>query len=376
MTSVHQATDVRIFVKECRSLSHYGWKVTLIAPHDRQEEKDGVTIVPVAQPAHRWQRMTALLRQSYLAALRINAPIYHLHDPELIPVGILLRLRGKIVIYDVHENLALQIRSKDWIPSWAKSLLSLGTEVLENAAALFFDGIVAATPSIGHRFPAAKTTVVQNFPFLMENKQEGLSSTGKDFFPIMYVGRIAKERGAFEMLETLDLLGDPTIKLLMAGNVASEALLQMMKRHPGWHYVDFRGWLNHGQVQEMLGKGRIGLVILHPEPNYLKSYPIKLFEYMAAGIPVIASDFPLWRSIVEKASCGLLVDRQNPAAIARAIRWLMAHPQEAAAMGKRGRQAVEEHYNWPREERKLLALYDRLAAGLDNLSTVKQKEAW
>jgi glycosyltransferase involved in cell wall biosynthesis len=115
-------------------------------------------------------------------------------------------------------------------------------------------------------------------------------------------------------------------------------------------------------VNALLSHARAGLVVLHPTPNYLDSYPVKLFEYMSAGLPVIASDFPLWRRIIEDSCCGLLVDPRDPSAIARAMTWLLEHPDEAENMGQSGLRAVLSKYNWADQSRRLLAMYARLTA--------------
>lgn len=78
---------------------------------------------------------------------------------------------------------------------------------------------------------------------------------------------------------------------------------------------------------------------------------------MSAGIPVIASDFPLWKEIVEGSGCGLLVNPLDPEAIAEAIKWLLENPEKAETMGKRGRKAIEECYNWDKESVKLISFY-------------------
>jgi hypothetical protein len=132
---------------------------------------------------------------------------------------------------------------------------------------------------------------------------------------------------------------------------------------PQWRHVQWRGKLDRNGVASLLNRVQVGLVVLHPEQNFVVSHPIKLFEYMAAGIPVIASDFPLWRSIIQEAGCGLLVDPFDTRALATAIEHLMTNRDEAEAMGWRGRKAVEERLNWANEERNLLSFYSSLLVG-------------
>ncbi|MCY4211547.1 MAG: glycosyltransferase, partial [Gammaproteobacteria bacterium] len=105
---------------------------------------------------------------------------------------------------------------------------------------------------------------------------------------------------------------------------------------------------------------RAGLVLYHPTPGILNAYPTKMFEYMSVGLPVIASDFPAWRHIVDRAECGLLVNPLEPSAIADAMLWLLNNPQEAERMGRRARKAAEEFYSWEREGDKLIRLYKKL----------------
>jgi glycosyltransferase involved in cell wall biosynthesis len=149
-------------------------------------------------------------------------------------------------------------------------------------------------------------------------------------------------------------------ELRLAGTYSPESLRDAVIELPGWERVRELGFLDRRAVKQALNQVRAGLVLFYPEPNHVYAGPNKMFEYMAAGIPVIASDFPLWREIVEGAGCGRLVDPLDPRAIADAIEYLLSHPEEAEAMGRNGRRAVEERYNWKNEEKKLLALYKEL----------------
>lgn len=361
-TSVHPPFDIRIFYKECKTIIQAGYKAVLIVPHDRDEKIDGVQIRAVFKAENRLERMTRVLGEMYRGAIRENADIYHFHDPELIPVGLLLKLHGKRVIYDVHENYSQTLLSKEWIPPQFRPIITRMVVFEELVGTRFFDGIVAATPSIAARFPTSKTVTVQNFPFYNSGSIPNSSIPYNEReMVIAYVGVISASRGVKEMIQAVALLPQQLeVKLKLAGIFSPSNLEDEVRTFSGWNRVDFVGWQFHKDIMAMLGKARIGLVVLHPSPNHIKSQPNKLFEYMSAGLPVIASDFPLWREIIERAGCGLLVNPLDTRAIAEAIRWLLEHPSEAEAMGKQGQKAVFEYYNWEGEAKKLLAFYNKI----------------
>lgn len=358
LTSVHSASDVRIFYKECRTLAAAGYEVVLIAPHDRNELLEGVRIRCVPRANGRASRMTRGAWQVFRAAWRERGDVYHIHDPELIPVGLLLTLCGRRVIYDVHEDLPLQISGKYWIPVWTRRGVSWAAAGLEAVGSRLFRGIVAATPSIAARFPPRKTVTVHNFPDVGELVSP-ISRPFADRPPhVAYVGGIAAIRGIREIIESVAKLPEAlNARLVLAGRFYPPELLGSVRGMPGWGKVDYRGWQSRGELGELLAKVRVGLVVLHPRPNFLDSYPTKLFEYMSAGLPVVASDFPLWRGIVEGIGCGFVVDPLDPKAIAEAVQWLLENPTEAEAMGERGRKAIEGKYNWSIEANKLTRYY-------------------
>jgi glycosyltransferase involved in cell wall biosynthesis len=292
------------------------------------------------------------------AALHEKADLYHLHDPELIPVGLVLRLFGKRVVYDVHEELPKQIMSKYWIRPWLRYWLAKLADAAESISARTFDAVVAATPAIAARFPESKAIVVQNFPILEELTIGERAPYAERSFRIACIGGITEIRGIKEIVRAMTMIPQKLdAKLLLAGIIAPPELENELKAMPGWDRVNFLGWQSRDGVARALGESRVGSVLLHPQPNYLESYPIKLFEYMSVGIPVVASDFPLWREIVQGTGCGILVDPLNPKAIADAIQWLLEHPKESESMGLRGQQAVRSRFNWNSEAKKLLHVY-------------------
>ncbi len=363
LSSVHTSSDIRIFHKECISLLKMGYIVSLIAINNKDEIVDGVQIRALSQIENRFKRMTKGIWRVYQMAVKEDALVYHFHDPELIPIGLLLKLRGKKVIYDVHEDTPKQIMKKKWIPTRLLLTVSIGTALLEWLSALFFDGIVAATPAIARNFPISKTITVQNFPMIHELEMVSEQPIPYEKRPLLvsYIGMISEIRGINEMIRSIGMIpSNIQVRLKMAGSYYPSGLEQDIKQLPGRERVDFLGWLSRKQVYDLLGQTRIGLVLFHPVPNHIEAQPSKLFEYMSAGIPVITSDFPLWREIVEGTGCGLLVDPLDPRAIAETIQWLLEHSDEAVKMGKNGQKAVQEKYNWDIEAKKLVDFYYKI----------------
>lgn len=362
LASTHPSFDTRIFHKECKTLANAGYRVTLLVPHDGDEVVNGVRIRSVPKPKVGRERLSKTLGYLYRAALT-EAPeaIYHFHDAELIFHMFLLKVRGRRVIYDAHEDTPKQVMYQHWIPRLLRHPVSLVMRLAEWLGGRWFDGIIAAEPGILKRFPAKRTVLVQNFPLLDELFSTVSMPYAERPLRITYVGGITRKRGVEEMLAAIDRLpATLRAELVLGGLFHPAALEDEVRQMPGSERTDIRGWLQREQVVEVLAETRVGIVTLHPTPKYLDSYPTKLFEYVSAGLPVIASDFPQWRRLVEEAQCGVLVDPLDPEAIAEAMQWMLEHPDEAAAMGARGREAVRDRYSWEQEAPKLLAFYEDL----------------
>lgn len=365
-STVHPRHDTRIRLKEVATLAECYGSVTLVVQDglgDEVEDAGRVIIRDIGLAGGRLRRALQGGWRMWRMARQIRPLVSHFHDPELLLVALALKLTGSTVIYDAHEDLPRQILSKRWIASWLRRPIAALAAAAMWFAGRALDSIVAATPSIADRFPKRKTTTVQNFPLLNELRKPHDREVAERLATAVYVGVITEMRGAREMVQAIDRVpGRHRLRLAMAGTFMPHALAKDLAAEPGWAKTEVMGFLGRPDLARLLNDARMGLVLFHPAPNHIDAQPNKLFEYMSAGIPVIASDFPLWRKIVDEAGCGLLVDPLDPEAIAEAMCWVMDHPEEAEDMGRCGREAVEQQYHWQPEAEKLLALYDKLLA--------------
>lgn len=357
LSTVHDIRDTRVTYKECAHLRQAGFDVALMSCVDESTELGGVPIIGIGRARNRPHRMLVKTVTMLRRALAERADVYHFHDPELIPVGLALKAFGKTVVYDVHEDVPKQILHKFWIKDAIKKPLAAATRFVEGVGARAFDLLVTATPSIAERFPAHKTIVCQNFPELdlASSRNETPFADRQNAF--VYVGGLSRQQGLFEMLAAFEQLPETETGVL-AGKFKQSQDEAMAT--PGWRHVRWPGVLTRPEVVEILRDGRVGLVLNHPITNYIDAYSTKMFEYMACGLPVICSNFPLWTKIVSESGCGEAVDPFDTDAVAAALNRYLDDPDLAARTGEAGRQAIMASYNWTAEVDKLIGAYDSL----------------
>jgi glycosyltransferase involved in cell wall biosynthesis len=362
LTSVHPRDDVRIFLKECQSLVRLGYDVHLVVADGLGDSvQSAVHVHDVGKPRGRLSRVFQVTSRVLRQALALDADVYHLHDPELLLICRALKRRGKKVIFDAHEDVPKQILGKHYLPVPVRAAIAWSFARFENYVCRRLDGVIAATPTIREKFKAIQAHVVDvnNYPILGE--LDPPAEAGPRGKVVCYVGNIAAIRGIQEMVQAMALTRSGA-RLDLVGEFSELTTLQEVRRHEGWHRVRQCGVLDRSGVRDVLAHARAGLVTLHPAPNYVEALPIKMFEYMAAGVPVVASNFPLWMDIVEGAKCGVCVDPLDPAKIAEAIDQFVTQPEMGQEMGRNGRLAVLSRYNWAQEEQKLDQFYRRLCA--------------
>jgi len=362
LTSVHQVFDVRIFHKEAKSLAKAGYDVTLIAQHIKDEVVDGVKIIAIPKSFKRFSRVSITDIRILISAFKQEADIYHFHDPELIPVGVLLKLSGKKVIYDVHEDLPEQIMSKYYIPHWQRKPLAALVKLFEKTISNMFDYIITATDSIKEKFKEHVSVItIGNFPIIdIDKTYDGNIDREKNSSLIVYVGGLTKVRGISQIVYALEYL-PKAVELMLLGEFSPKPYEDEIRNLKGFEKVRYLGSVDFEEVNGYLSAADIGIICFMAEKNHINSRPTKLFEYMEACLPVVASNFPLWREIIDKSSCGICVDPANPEEISDAIKYLIEYPEKAKEMGENGRKAVLERYNWDKESKKLLAIYEELS---------------
>ncbi|MDZ3831671.1 MAG: glycosyltransferase [Sphingopyxis sp.] len=363
LTSAHSRFDTRIFRKMCNSSVEAGYSVSQIVADGKgnQTSESGVSIVDVGRPRGRLDRMFGATRKVRDAALALNADLYHLHDPELIPIGLTLKRRGKRVVFDFHEDVPKQLLSKPYLNPVVSRLLSWIFARYEAWAVTKFDAIIGATPTITKKFSdrVRRAENINNFPQLGE-LESSLPWDGKAN-EIAYVGGISAIRGIVELVEAVENTKSRA-RLNLVGDFGDSDSERRAKNQIGWEQVNPVGFLDRAGVRDILARSVAGMVTFLPLPNHVDAQPNKMFEYMSAGIPVIASDFPLWREIIVGYDCGICVDPQDPAAIAAAIDTLLSDRARAEQLGRNGRAAVQAVFNWSREKEKLLQLYKEILA--------------
>ncbi|WEJ63148.1 glycosyltransferase family 4 protein [Thiomicrorhabdus lithotrophica] len=366
MTSVHSRYDIRIFIKMCSSLAeNKDFEVFLVVADGLGDEmKNGVNIVDVGKTKGRWKRMFLTTKKVFKSAQNLAGDIYHLHDPELIPTGLKLLKQNKNVIFDAHEDLPKQIKGKPYLPSVLRSVLPYLVEWYEKYATPKFTYIITATPTIRDKFLNYTTTAIDinNFPIageLMTVSKAGNRKSNQ----VCYIGAITKIRGIDEMLQAISSLEG--VSLVLVGKFAEPNLEDSLKKTRDWENVVETGFLNREGVKDVLSNSFAGLVTLLPSPNHIDSLPNKMFEYMSAGVPIIASDFPLWKQIIDETGCGIHVNPENPEEIKTAISYLMKNPEEARKMGENGYNAILTKYNWASQLAKLNGIYETILVAGD-----------
>jgi hypothetical protein len=366
LSSVHDAFDARIFHKECTTLAAAGYDVVYICPHAADQTLNGVRIRCVPIPLRgRGERMTTTAFQLASAAAEEAASLYHFHDPELFPVAFFLAARGHAVVYDDHEDLPLAMGIKTYLPRWARVILAPLARIGEPVLARICAAVVVPAEYMKTRFLRAgvrRVVAIHNYPITSHFHSRSPVERASRELNIIYAGSLSSFRGIDTNVKAMSLLPERVrARLVLCGGWDPPELLEELRADPGFARTEYKGVVAHTDLAARIEQADVGIATLQPTKAYMRALPTKLFEYLALGLPVVVSDFPAWRKLVEANHCGICVDPSDAASIARAITYLHDHPEERRRMGENGR-AVSAAYTWESEGRRLVALYEEILA--------------
>ena len=356
LTTVHHPLDPRIFYKQVQSLRRAGFDVHLVAQRDRSDVVDGVPVTALPPTSGRYRRLP-LLREAYRAALALEADLYHLHDPELIPVGYALKRKtGAKVVYDMHEDYR-----------WHGPVEGRLIRAMERWCFSWVDHVVVANASEMDVMRGVPATEIANAFLPPPGSAPAPKPTPEGPMELLYAGVQGRARGLFNLLDVARQVQEAELpwrlSLVGACYVArdrAEAEAQIRERHLGG--VRRAGWDRYLPWPEMVPffqAAHVGMALFTPHPNYVRKTLTKFYEYLHFGLPILCSDFPHWRTFIERHRCGAVVDPGRPVEALRVLREWYEKPDLYARLSANAAEAAPR-YEWAKMEARLLDLYRRL----------------
>ncbi len=367
LSTVHTWNDTRIFQRMCKSLARKGFDVHFIVPcndWDQPQEIDGVTIHPLPRTAGRLGRATVSAYRVFRTTRKLRADICHFHDPELMWIGILLRLYGHRVIYDVHEDFVGDVVEKSWIPRPLRRTVGWLVSSLEAVVARVVSGVVTAGSDIQQRLGRHTDNCisVQNYPDL--NAFPKLTNATEAEPPqVVFLGGMNRTEVPQSLIRAIELIpSDLEFEFVWGGKRSDPEVLAGLRKRRGWSRVKFLDFVPFAKVNELMRHARAAVVLYADAPNNYSIRSNRLFETMAVSLPIIGPSYGDWTAFLQQHACGLPVDPHSPQEIATAIERVLRNREEAHDMGAAGRTAVEREFNWASELDRLVQLYRKLLA--------------
>lgn len=353
ISTVHPLFDDRIFYKECVSLATI-YEVYLVVGHPSNEVIHGVNIIALPLTRSRWARFFVGSICAFRKALSVKPDVVHIHDPELLWIGVLFRILGKKTVYDVHEDVAKQILYKNWLGvHWIRVIISKIVMGVEKLASLFFNRIVVVTNDIKNNFPASKTVLVRNFPRLDLIKSSVSIELIKDSKVVIYIGSLSKERGILELVNAMEFI---PAELWLLGPWDNEGYENECRNAEGWNKTQYFGVKKLEVVYEYLKSADVAVALLYPAKNYVTSLPVKAFEYMALGIPMVISNFPYWKEVFQ--GCAVFANPHDSIDIANQINLLLTDKEISDSISTQAMAKIQREYSWEIESQHLLEMYE------------------
>lgn len=347
VTVVHHPQDARIYFREINALLNRGHQVSFAAAFDSfpvNELDSRIELITITRSSGRKRIKSLLDARRILKSRSIDFDLVLIHDPELLFVASASQVP---VVWDVHEDTVAAISGRDWIPNFLKRPLKKLIQKLETNAEKKYSLILAET-DYQQRFRKVHTIV----PNTVEIKPYIETHPDKS---VIYLGSITSLRGAEVLLKVAELIKPNGIKLELVGDCPEPELKNKIEQAQTGGNVIWHGFVPNEQARELLVGKLAGLSLLRKHPNYLVSQPTKIYEYQAAGIPVITTALPHAENLINLSQSGFVVEFDDAESVAERIIELAADRSLWQKLGKNGHEYVIQHHNWNVDQNKFIA---------------------
>lgn len=353
-SSIHSYDYSRIFHLEAKSLSsNYYVDIYACASFTKKKFNENLRVIGLPQ----WKRKSERFRNFFilfLKLLRSNSDVYIFQDTlSMLLIPIVKLFKRKVTIYDIHENYHGFIREKEWIPNYLSNTAANIYIFLEKIVLKFANMVWFAVDDIADHYKNVniKKLVVGNFPSI-EKFNRILRNEYEKKNQFVFVGSMDSDRSITQIIEAFAIFNEQNtdFALVLVGPFYSEdyenRINNMIQSYNLESKVKLLGILEYELAMQIIAESKIGFSLHQPTYNYLRGMPLKLFEYIGLGIPVITSNFTNFKAIVEKNNCGICVDPNKVDEIVDAMIYMTTHETERSRMGENGKQIVQNKYNW------------------------------
>lgn len=335
----HRADDNRIIELEAKTFAAAGYETVVYGKTQGITEKYDNIRISTCKESNR-----DCLKQ----CIKENGDIYIFQDPGLLSCAVKLHRKGKKVLFDAHENYEEKMKGRfaarfPYLRAFRK-LFAKCWWLYERRCISSIDGTICADRTVQQKY-GGKSFVLPNMPskLFYENLPE--RSADDTVIRLIYVGTLTWDRGIVETIRAMELCKHQNIEFHVIGDTADQKLREYLQKSKKTMWHGRVQWL---KLKDYLVNADIGMILLQPTEAYLY-YPgeniVKLWEYMSVGIPVLLSNFPALRKLNDELKFGMNVKPDNVQEIAKAIDWLIDHPEERKTMGVNGQACVHNRYN-------------------------------
>lgn len=354
-STVHKVYDVRIYHKEIKALKKY-YNIFYYNPFIENETQDeNLYFKKLKRRNNRFFRILFSPFDTFFQLVKTKYDLYHFHDPELLITGILLKVFGKRVVYDSHENNFGLIIEKTYLkPFPIKFFIAQSVRLFELFASHFFDGVIVARPDLRKLYKNKNLLVFRNFPDINLKIENFEISTIKEKPVIVYSGGLTYIRGILQLIDAIELL-DGKVELVLLGEWQDKGLKEDCEKRKGYRFTKYLGNFPYGEHFRYIKNSDIGIVPFLPAKNHLTTLPNKPFEYFLCKIPVLMSNFPYWKTTFK--GMAIFFDPLSPEDIKDKILFIIENKNFSQKIVETAFHKLQTEFNWNKEKEKLEIFY-------------------